>query len=114
MNIELQSDEQGSSPEIQSGSETGPGRWPSPHGGPAWGCPPPICRCHRRNTAGGQSILGPEVQRKLLPALADPEIRVITVSYTEHVIQGVSLGTHLLLVSTCDLNETEKCIAFEF
>lgn len=60
-------------PEHQSGSKTGPGMWPSLHEGLAWGCPPPICRCHHRNAAGGQNILGPEVLRMLQPALGAPE-----------------------------------------
>lgn len=49
----------GLSPEHQSGWETAPGRWPSPHEAPVWGCPPPICRFHHKTAVGEQSILGP-------------------------------------------------------
>lgn len=63
----------GFSPEHQSDSETEPDRWPSPHEGPVWDSPPPICRCHHRNAAGGQSNLSPAVLRGLLPAWGTPE-----------------------------------------
>lgn len=47
------------SPGPQSGRETARGKWPSLHAVLVWGYPPPICRCHHRTAAGGQSTLGP-------------------------------------------------------
>lgn len=59
-------------PEHQSGSGTGPGRWPSPHAGLVWGSPPPTYRCRHRSAAGERNIQSPAEQTEQ-PSASAPE-----------------------------------------